>query len=86
VWAFKLKDEQGSTLRHKLRVCSKGYKQIPGIDYKESFVPVATDTTVRIVLCVYLFYAQGKDGLIFVCELIDIDAAFLKGDMHTECS
>jgi hypothetical protein len=37
MWAFKLKDEQDGMLRHKLRVCSKGYQQIPGIDYKESF-------------------------------------------------
>ena len=79
-----MKEKQDGSLRHKSRVCSKGYEQIPGIDYKESFAPVATDTTVRTVLYVYLFYAQGKDGLIFVCQMIDIEAAFLEGDMKTE--
>jgi hypothetical protein len=80
-----VKDEHDGTLRHKSRLwCSNGYKQIPDIDYKESFAPVATDTTVRIVLCVHLFYAQGRDGLTFLCKVIDIEAAFLDIDMSTD--
>jgi hypothetical protein len=83
MWAFQVKDEHDGTLRHKSRVCSKGYEQIPGVDFTESFAPVATDTTVRTALCIYLFYAQGRDGVVFTCEMIDISAAFLEGDMDS---
>jgi hypothetical protein len=83
MWAFQVKDEHDGLLRHKSRVCSKGYEQIPGVDFTESFAPVATDTTVRTALCIYLYYAQGKDGLTFVCEMIDILAAFLEGNMES---
>jgi hypothetical protein len=84
MWAFKVKDEQDGSLPHKSRVCSKGYQQIPGIDYKESFLPVAMDMMVRIILCIYLYHAQGKDGLMFACEMINIEAAFLEGDMTSD--
>jgi hypothetical protein len=46
---------------------------------------VATDTSVRagiaIYLFIYLFYADGHDGLKYEIELIDIKAAFLEGEM-----
>jgi hypothetical protein len=59
----------------------KGYEQIPAVDFTESFA--ATDTTVRTTLCIYLYYAQGREGLTFVCKMIDIAAAFLEGDMES---
>jgi hypothetical protein len=48
-------------------------------------VPVATDTTVRTTLRIYLYSnVQGRDGMIFVCEmLIDISAVFWEGDMES---
>lgn len=82
LWAFQVKDKHDGTLRYKFRVCSKGDEQIPGVDFTESFALVATNTTVCTTLFIYLFYAQeGRDGLTFVCEMIDISAAFLEGDM-----
>jgi hypothetical protein len=30
------------------------YKQVSGVDFTESFAPVATDTRVRATLCIYL--------------------------------
>jgi hypothetical protein len=64
-------------------VCSKGCEQIPGVDFTESFAPVVTDMTVRMTLCIYLYYTQGRDCLIFVCKMIDIFVAFLEGDMDS---
>jgi hypothetical protein len=72
-WTFLKKDEHDGTKRYKSRCCNKGYEQVPGKDYKESFSPVATDTSIRIGFCIYL---MNDD---FVAQLIDIEAAFLEG-------
>jgi hypothetical protein len=83
MWAFQVNNKHDGLLHHKSRVCSKGYKQIPSIDFTESFAPVATDMTVTMTLCIYLYYTHGRDGMISVCEIIDILAAFLEGDMES---
>jgi hypothetical protein len=83
MWMFKNKDEHDDTVKHKSRVCSKGFQMVPGVDYKEFFSPVATETTVRVFLCVYLFYCNGKLELKFVCGIIDIEAAFLESGKPT---
>jgi hypothetical protein len=76
-WVFKMKDEQDGTIRYKSRIVTKGYLQIPGVDYTESFAPVATDTTIRLLLALAL-YNQDKDWTV---ECLDIEAAFLEGDI-----
>lgn len=58
---------------------SKRCQQIPGVNYLESFSPVATNTSVRIVLALTLFY-QDKG---WKCSIIDIEAAFLEGMIET---
>jgi hypothetical protein len=54
---------------------------VPGKDYTESFSSVATDTSVRTGIAIYLFYADCHDELTYETELIDIEAAFLEGEM-----
>ena len=71
-WVFKKKNEADYSIRYKTRVVTKGYMQIPGVDYTEKFSPVAQPTSVRIVLAMVLW-------LFWICELIDIEAAFLEG-------
>lgn len=61
----------------------KRYAQILGVDFKESFVPVAIDMTVRMTLCTYLYYVHGRDGMVFVCKMIDISATVLEGNMES---
>jgi len=53
----------------------KGYEQIPGVDFHESFSPLATNTTLRIVLVLSLDYAKLQSD--WVTEVIDVEAAFL---------
>ncbi|GKC02553.1 retrovirus-related pol polyprotein from transposon TNT 1-94 [Tanacetum coccineum] len=41
-WLFKVKlDEFGGVLKNKARLVAKGYRQEEGIDFEESFTPVA---------------------------------------------
>jgi hypothetical protein len=75
-WVYKRKDEQDGSVRYKGRIVSLGYMQIPGVDYTESFSPVGNDTSVRIVIGLSLFNDD------WVLEIIDVEAAFLEGDME----
>ena len=54
-WVFKIKKESDYSLRYKSRVVSKGYMQIPGVDYTEKFSPVAQASSVRLVLAMVLY-------------------------------
>ena len=43
-------DEQGVVIRNKVRLVAKGYSQQEGIDYDETFAPVARLEAIRIFL------------------------------------
>jgi hypothetical protein len=75
-WVYKTKDEQDGSIRHKGRIVSLGYMQVPGVDYTESFSPVGNDTSVRIVIGITLYHDDWD------LEVIDVEAAFLEGDME----
>ena len=77
-WVFKKKHEQDKSTRYKGRIVVKGYVQIPGVDFTESFAPVATDTSICTVFAITL-YKQ-----VWVCELIDVEAAFLEADLDED--
>ncbi|GJW07696.1 retrovirus-related pol polyprotein from transposon TNT 1-94, partial [Tanacetum coccineum] len=49
-WIYKVKlDEYGDVLKNKARLVAKGYRQEEGIDFKESFAPVARIEAIRIM-------------------------------------
>ena len=56
----------------------KGYSQIPGIDYSETFSPVANDSSIRIVLSITL---TNKGWEI---NVVDIEAAFLEAHLEED--
>ncbi|GKC37392.1 retrovirus-related pol polyprotein from transposon TNT 1-94 [Tanacetum coccineum] len=77
-WIWKNKtDAKNTVIRNKSRLVAKGYGQEEGIDFEESFAPVARLEAVRI----FVAYAAHKNFPIFQ---IDVKIAFLNGPLKEE--
>jgi hypothetical protein len=62
-WVFHNKqDEYGVVIRNKARLVAKGYAQVTGLDFKETFAPVARLESIQILLAyvAHHFYALSK--------------------------
>ena len=56
-WVFKRKiDADGNVQTYKARLVAKGYRQRQGIDYDETFSPVAMIKSIRIMLAIAAYY------------------------------
>ena len=56
-WVFKLKkDKDGIVYIYKARLVAKGYRQVHGVDYDETFSPVAMLKSIRIILAIAAFH------------------------------
>jgi hypothetical protein len=50
-WVFRnKKDEHGVVTRNKARPMAKGYSQVAGLDFEETFAPIAKLESIRILL------------------------------------
>ncbi|GJZ69127.1 retrovirus-related pol polyprotein from transposon TNT 1-94 [Tanacetum coccineum] len=77
-WVFRNKlDENGVISRNKARLVSQGYNQQEGIDYDETYAPVARLESIRILLA----YACALDFKLFQ---MDVKSAFLNGFINEE--
>ena len=77
-WVFKNKtDSDGTIVRNKARLVAKGYSQQEGIDYDETFAPVARLEAIRI----FLAYAAHMKFKVFQ---MDVKSAFLNGELEEE--
>ena len=56
-WIFKKKtNTNGNVTVYKARLVAKGFRQVQGVDYDETFSPVAMLKSVRIMLAIAAFY------------------------------
>nr|GFA61546.1 retrovirus-related Pol polyprotein from transposon TNT 1-94 [Tanacetum cinerariifolium] len=77
-WLFKNKhDEEQTVIQNKSRLVVRGYRQEEGIDFEESFTPVAKMEAIRI----FLAYARHK---LFTVFQMDVKTAFLHGSLKED--
>ncbi|GJV97170.1 copia protein [Tanacetum coccineum] len=77
-WAFRNKlDENDIISQNKARLVAQGYNQQEGIDYDETYAPVARLESIRILLA----YACALDFKLFQ---MDVKSAFLNGFINEE--
>jgi hypothetical protein len=70
-------DEHGVVTRNKARLMAKGYAQVAGLDFEETFAPVARLESIRILLA----YAAHHSFKLFQ---IDVKSAFLNRPIKEE--
>ncbi|GJR81409.1 retrovirus-related pol polyprotein from transposon TNT 1-94 [Tanacetum coccineum] len=77
-WIYKVKlDEYGDVLKNKAWLVAKGYRQEEGINFEESFAPVARIEAIRI----FIANAASKNMTIYQ---MDVKTAFLNGELKEE--
>ena len=77
-WIFKNKyDEHGTVIRNKSRLVAQGYTQVEGIDFDETFVPIARLESIRILLAI-------ASHLNFKLYQMDVKSVFLNGMLQEE--
>nr|GEX76348.1 hypothetical protein [Tanacetum cinerariifolium] len=77
-WLFKKKtDMDGNVHIYKARLVAKGYTQTPGIEYEETFSPVADIRAIRILIAIAAYYD-------YEIWQMHVKTAFLNGYLNEE--
>ena len=77
-WVFNIKhDENGEAMRYKCQLVAQGYTHAQGIDYHETFAPVARFGSIRTLL------ATAAQREMHVHQM-DVHTAFLNGKLYED--
>jgi len=77
-WVFRAKkDAARRIVRYKVRLVAQGFSQIPGVDYFNTFAPVAWLASIRTILA----FAVSED---LETSQIDIKGAYLNGELASD--
>jgi hypothetical protein len=77
-WVFRIKrGPDGSIQKYKARIVAQGFTQIEGIDYDETFAPVAKLASLRVILAI----AAEKN---LEMHQMDVKSAYLNGTLTNE--
>jgi hypothetical protein len=77
-WAFRNKqDEHGVVTRNKAGLVAKGYSQVEGLDFGETYAPVARLESIRILLAYATYHG-------FKHYQMDVKSVFLNGPIKEE--
>jgi hypothetical protein len=77
-WVFRNKqDKHGAVTRNKARLVAKGYSQVEGLDFGETYAPVARLESIRILLAYATYHG-------FKLYQMDVKSAFLNGPIKEE--
>jgi hypothetical protein len=77
-WVFRNKqDGHGVVIRNKARLMAKGYSQVEGLDFGETYEPIARLESIRILLAYATYHG-------FKLYRMDVKSAFLNGLIKEE--
>ena len=77
-WVFKNKvNENGQVIKNKARLVCKGYAQVEGVDFEETFAPVARLEAIMMLLA----FASYKKLKVY---RMDVKSTFLNGNLEEE--
>ena len=77
-WVFKVKrNADGTVDRYKARLVAQGYSQEEGMDYDDTFAPVARYSSIRSLLAI-------ANQLNLEVHQMDVKTAYLNGDLEHE--
>ena len=75
-WVFRNKmNEDGQVIRYKAQMVCKGNAQIEGIEFEETFAPMARMESIIMILA----YAFSKDIKVYQ---MDVKSTFLNGELE----
>jgi hypothetical protein len=75
---FKKKmDAYGNVTVYKARLVAKGFRQVQGVDYDETFSPIAMFKSIQILLAIAAFHD-------YEMQHMDVKTAFLNGNIDEE--
>jgi hypothetical protein len=77
-WIYKIKHAaNGSVKKYKARFVARGFSQVEGVDYDETFAPVARYTSIRTIIA--LATSMG-----WKLHQMDVQRTFLNGEIEEE--